>query len=272
MRSVNLIAVVVLIALAAGCQGKNPAAPSQPAGQTVTGLVINGVDAVLTGSVTSYAVTATMSDGTTRAVTPTWTSSRTDVASVDSAGRLDGRAHGATNLTASYTGRTASKTVQVVNNYGGSWVGQYVIKACDQSGYFQRAGCESSGRVGQVLPITLALSQTGSSKSEIRGTLVLIRFPYLSAVLDRIEQNITGVVTEDGRLTLGGSSTIQSWDDTYTFKVEEWDTNVSGPGAMTGHWTQTLGVLWYAGNAFQENELVTMTQTANGAASTGGHH
>jgi hypothetical protein len=270
MRPVNFIAVVVLIALAAGCQGKNPAAPSQSAAQIVTGLVINGVDAVVTGSVNSYTLTATLSDGTTRAVTPTWTSSRTDVASVDSAGRLDGLSHGATTLTASYMGGTASKTVQVVNNYGGTWVGQYVIKACDQSGYFERAGCESSGRVGQVLPITLALSQTGSTKSEIRGTLVLNRFPYLSGVLDRIEQNISGVVTEDGRLILGGSSTIQSWDDTYTFQVGEWDTNVSGPGVMTGHWTQTLGVLWYAGKAFQENELVTMTPTSNGAASTGG--
>ena len=65
MRPVNFIAVVVLIALAAGCHGKNPAAPSQSAAQTVTGLVITGVDTVLTGSVTSYTVTATLSDGTT---------------------------------------------------------------------------------------------------------------------------------------------------------------------------------------------------------------
>ncbi len=266
MRPVNLIAVVVLIALAAGCHGKNPAAPSQSAAQIVTGLVINGVDAVLTGSVTSYTVTATMSDGTTRTVTPAWASSDPGVGTVDSTGRLDGRAHGSTNLTASYLGRDVSKTVYVVNNYGGTWVGQYVIKACDQSGYFERAGCESSGRVGQVLPITLTLSQTGGTKSEIRGTLVLNPFLYLRGVIGRIEQNITGVVTEDGRLILGGSSTIQSWDDTYTFQVGEWNTNVSGPGVMTGHWTQTLGVLGYAGKAFQENELVTMTQTSNGAA------
>ena len=271
MRSVNLIAVVVLIASVAGCHGKNPAAPSEPAGQTVTGLVISGVDAVLTGLSTTYTAAVTLSDGTTRTVTPVWTSSDPGVGSVDSTGRFDGRAHGATNLTASYTGRTASKTVQVVNKYGGTWVGQYVIKACDESGYFQRAGCESSGRVGQVLPITLELAQTGSTRSEIRGTLVLNRFPYLSRVVGAIEQEVTGVVTEDGRLILGGSSTIQSWDDTYTFQVGGWDTNVSGPGVMAGHWTQTLGVLGYAGKAFQENELVTMTQTANGAASTARH-
>jgi hypothetical protein len=125
--------------------------------------------------------------------------------------------------------------------------------------------------VGQVLPITLELAQTGSTRSEIQGTLVLNRFPYLGGLLNRIEQDVTGVVAEDGRLILGGSSTIQSWDDTYTFQVGDWDTNVSGPGVMSGHWTQTLGVLWYAGKAYQETELVTMTQTTTGAASTAGH-
>ena len=90
---------------------------------------IAGPDAVLTGLSASYSVTATLSDGITGTVRPAWTSSNAEVASVDSGGRVEGRGHGSTNLTASYQGRSVSKTVQVVNNYGGTWEGSYVIRA-----------------------------------------------------------------------------------------------------------------------------------------------
>lgn len=269
MRLVNLIAVVVLIALAAGCQSKNPAAPSQPAGQTVTGLVINGVDDVLTDSVTSYTVTATSSDGTTRTVTPAWTSSDPGVGSVDSTGRFDGRAHGSTSLTASYLGRNALKTVHVVNNYAGTWNGQYIIRTCDDSGDLKdRDGgwCQSRVRVGTVWPIRLVLFQTGSNLSEIRGNLILGDVGFGDPV--------TGVVTADGRLSLTGTLRLLDFYGEFvlaTVQIQTWDTNLGGPGVMTGRWSQNFSSMYFRiGNALTENELVTMTQTANGAASTAG--
>ena len=135
MHPFRLAVVVVFAALATGCNDKtNPAGPSRPAVPTVTNLDISGADAVRTGVSTNYTVTVILSDGTTRAVTPMWTSSNPGVANVDTAGRLVGLAHGTTSLTASHEGRSASKTVQVVNNYEGSWVGRYVINACDASG------------------------------------------------------------------------------------------------------------------------------------------
>lgn len=269
MRPVNLMAVAVLIALAAGCQGKNPAAPSQSGAQTVTGLVITGVDAVLTGSVTSYAVTATLSDGTTRTVTPVWTSSDTGVGSVDSTGHLDGRTHGLTNLTASYEGRSVSKTVQVVNNYGGTWNGSYAIRACADSGDLtdhDGGWCRSRARVGTVWPVGLELAQTGSSLSEIRGTLSLGDVG--------VGDSVTGIVTADGRLNLTGTLHILDFYGEFllgTVQIQPWDTNLTRPGVMTGRWSQNFSSMYFRiGNALTENELVTMTQTANGAASTRG--
>ena len=270
MRQVNLMAVIVLIALAAGCHDKNPAAPSQLAGQTVTGLVINGVDAVLTGSVTSYTVSATLSDGTTRTVTPAWTSSDPRVGTVDSTGRLDGRAHGSTNLTASYEGRSVSKTVQVVNNYAGTWNGNYVIRACADSGDLtdhDGGWCQTRVRVGTVWPIRLVLSQTANNLSEIRGTLGLRDVD--------VEDKITGVVTADGRLNLTGTLHILDFYGEFvlgTVQIQTWDTNLGGPGVMTGRWSQDFSSTYFRlGKAFTENELVTMTQTANLGASTRGH-
>jgi hypothetical protein len=263
----TIAACLLLVALACGSGGReNPAAPSQPAGQTVAALVINGVDAVLTGSVTSYAVTATMSDGTTRTVTPAWVSSDPGVGTVDSTGRLDGRAHGSTNLTASYLGRDVSKIVYVVNNYGGTWNGQYVIRACNDSGdlhYRDGGWCQRRVRVGTIWPIRLVLSQSGSNLSEIGGTLGLTEV----GVVDKI----TGVVTADGRLSLTGSLNVLDYYGEVllgTVQIQTWDTNLGGHGVMTGRWSQNFSSIFNpVGNAFTENELVTMTQTSNSATS-----
>ena len=263
VHSIRVALAIVSVVLTTGCNGKNPAGPSPPAAPTVTDLVITGVDAVLTGVSTTYTATATLSDGT-RAVTPAWTSSNTNVASVDSDGRLSGRAHGSTDLTAAYAGRTASKTVQVVNNYGGTWEGRYVVRACADSGDLTtRDGgwCRNGpGRVGTVQSIRLLLSQTGANLSEIAGS------GYWSGV--------RGVVTADGRLSLGGTVNEWDWEGTVilaTWQIRAWDTNLSGPGMMTGRWSQDYASVYFRiGNAKMENEFVTMTQTSTGATSASG--
>jgi hypothetical protein len=195
-------------------------------------LVITGVDTVLTGSVTSYTVTATLSDGTTRTVTPVWTSSDPGVGSVDSTGRLDGRAHGSTNLTASYLGRDTSKMVHVVNNYTGTWNGQYIISTCDDSGDLKDhdgGWCRGRVRVGTVWYIRLVLSQTASNLSEISGTLGLADV--------NVGDKITGVVTADGRLSLTGTLHIHDFYGEFllgTVQIQTWDTNLSGPAGDDG--------------------------------------
>jgi hypothetical protein len=264
---------VFFVALAAGCSNKSPAGPTPPAAPTISGLVITGADAVLTSVSATYIATATMSDGIMRTVTPTWTISNQSVASVDSAGHLEGRAHGSANLTATFEGRAASRAVQVVNNYRGSWSGRYVINVCDQRGFSR--WCDTAGHAGRILPIALELSQTAANLSEIRGTLVLnpssydinqFLYPGAPDVLGHIEQSLSGAVTSDGRLILAGSSTIPAadWEGTFLFKVASWETNLSGPGVMTGRLVQGLHLVACC-DAYQEDELVTMTQTSTGA-------
>src|SRR5262245_59211951 len=116
MPPASLTPVVLLAAIVAGCHEKsNPVAPNPAVSQAaIASLTIGGVEAVLTGTSANYLATATMSDSTLRVVTPAWTSSNTDVAAVDTAGRVDGRAHGQPTLIATIDGTSGAKTVQVI--------------------------------------------------------------------------------------------------------------------------------------------------------------
>jgi len=253
----RLMFVLGLLALVTGCDRKPPTGPS------TTSLAIAGADAVLTGLSAGYSATATASDGSTRTVTPTWTSGNPGVASVDGAGRLDGRAHGSTTLTATFEGRSVSKTVQVVNNYEGTWKGRYVIRACDDSGIFEDGiyggaysdvpSCQGLDAIGTVHSISLALSQFGSNYGEIRATLAGYGAPG---------DTITGIVTADGRLNLAGRlKVLDHYGDPWgEWHLGEWDTNLDTSGQLTGRWAQNLTIFGQQGNLYQQAELVTMTR------------
>lgn len=264
MQPVRVV-VIFLLVLATGCDDKPPTGPSQTGASTVTSLEISGADAVLAGLSASYTATAAFSDGTTRTVTAAWTSSDPGVGTVDSIGRLDGRTHGSTKLSARYLGRDASKTVHVVNDYGGTWVGKYVIRTCADTGDLtdhDGGWCASGpGRVGTVAGIALTLVQSGNTLSEITGTL---GFYYCGT--------ITGVVSADGRLTLAGTVTMGNvyWypcEYPYgTLRLDAWDTTLDGNGGMTGGWSQVETYFSFRkGTAHTVNELIAMTRTSTSA-------
>ena len=263
MRLLRVAFVFSVIALP-GCNG-NPSGPSQPAASATTGLAINGADAVLTGVSASYTATARFSDGSSRTVTPAWISSNPAVGSVDGDGRLDGRSHGSTTITATYQSRSVPKTVQVVNNYSGTWNGSYVIRACSDSGDLTNhdgGWCLAGpGRVGTLVAgMTMRLVQSGTNLSEITGTL------------GSFEEAITGVVTPDGRLTLAGTFREWDWDHETVVAIRQihaWDSNLDGPDVMTGHWSEHMISLYFRiGTADIDNEFVTITRTSEVASAS----
>ena len=245
----------ILLTLTLGCADKSPVTPSGP-GPASTDLTIIGPDALLTGLSATYAVTATMTDGTTRTVVPTWTSSNPGVARVVGFGRLEGRSHGSITLTASSGRQSASRTVQVVNNYAGNWTGRFVIRACtdtgeltDHDGGFCLAG---PGRLGSTGWITLTLVH-GSTPGEITGTI------------GNYSEPITGAVTADGRLSLSGTVTERDFNDPdftiATHSLGTWDTKLHGSDGMTGRWSDDFtSLVSCLGTAHVEHELLTMTR------------
>jgi len=198
-----------------------------------------------------------MSDGSAQSVTATWASSNPDVASVASNGDVTALVNGTTTITATYQGRTASKTVRAVSNFGGTWSGTYRIAKCDQSAAF--AGwCTGIGGVGAVLPLALSLSQGGTSRDQITGTISL----------GSITGNTSGNVTGDGRLNIGGTFTNAISGTVFVVTIGGWDTRLSGASGMSGGWSQNVRANGFSGNAYQENTLVSMTHTSAGNAAT----
>jgi hypothetical protein len=219
------------------------------------------MDALRTGGVAYYSAIGTFSDGTSRAVTPTWTSTNTVVGSIDPAGRFEARGHGSTSITASLGGQNASKQVAVFNDYGGSWSGEYVVSSCTGTGEFA-ALCSDSG-VGAVRSVELEVRQDSENPSQVRGELELQGWDNLG--------RMTGSLTSDGRLTLAGSDEFAwGWDfDSYTFEISEFDVILDGPDGMTGGWTLDviLTVLTNrgavrAGTLHQRNEIVGANRTS----------
>ena len=274
MHILKLPSVLMIAAFVTACGDKpNPAGPSSPAAPAVASLVINGPDYVLTRSTTAYTATATLSDGSTRTVTPSWSSSAVNLATVDNAGRLDGRAHGSTTLTAAHDGRSASKTVQVVNNYGGSWSGRYIIRACKDSGIFTDGffggsyadvpWCQALNATRSERSLAFTLSQTGANYSEIRATF--------SPDHDWGSGTISGIVTADGRLNLEGTLKVLDWyrNPSWDLQLSGWDTNLDGFSGMTGRWAQnyTIPGQQGRGSAYEEVELVTMSRSATASTS-----
>ena len=260
--------VLTIAALVIACGDKsNPVAPNSPTAPTVASLVINGPDYVLTRSTTAYTAIATLSDGSIRTVTPSWSSSAVNVATVDNAGRVDGRAHGSTTLTAAHDGRSAAKTVQVVNNYAGSWSGRYIIRACKDSGSFTDGifsdvpWCQTILGSERFLPFTVF--QTGTNYSEIRATFAPDCDSFVGS------GTISGVVTADGRLNLEGALKVRDWfcDPDGDVQLSGWDTNVDATGNMTGRWAQNLTIKGREGSAHEEVELVRMSRSATAATS-----
>jgi hypothetical protein len=243
-------ALAVVGALVIDCGSANPAGPT---GHGVSGLAITGPDTLLTGSATTYSVTATFADGRSQIITPAWSSSNPDVAAVDITGRLEARAHGAITLTASSDGQAASKTIRLVNNYAGRWAGNYAVNGCDAP----PGVCASMEVDVFAFPISLDVTQTGPDQSDIQATL------SLPSVFSQ-RASTTGRVNVDGSLSLAGSSDLSSsgggiWA---TFQVDDWKTILTADG-MTGQWQQRLTIRQPPSTEVMQNQLVTMKRVSN---------
>lgn len=140
-----------------------------------------------------------------------------------------------------------------VANFAGRWSGTYFVERCEGTGSAQDLACSapSGGRpggafpVGSALPITIELSQSGTS---VNGTIAFGSFRGVT----------TGVVSSSsGLLTLQGSTLPPSGGGSVA--ITYWSTRVQG-NAMDGFFNVDLRLPSFPGVASIYARLGTVTR------------
>ena len=135
-----------------------------------------------------------------------------------------------------------------VLNFAGTWSGTYVLTSCGHTGDFASGDFCGVFTIGSFLPMTLSLSQTGSS---VTGTLLQ----------GTILTSVSGSVDSAGHLILTGTGASSG----FALQMVGWDTTQSG-SRMSGSWnTRWTGVGWI-GYAQVINTLSSVAKTSSSGA------
>jgi hypothetical protein len=271
-REMRLLAAFAVVLGTVACgdhtSGRPTTAPS-PIPPSVTGITIGGPDAVRTGFASDYTVTASMSDGSSQDVSASASCTISDpsVASIAAPCHLTGTKHGSTTLTVSSQGRTTSKTVNVVNNYGGSWTGDYKVTTCDDAGIFRdwRWCVELLDPDSSIsTSFSLVLTQSGSGQDQISGTISL---GESLGSAPSTTGTVSGNVTNDGRLLLSGSNVISADSGVrFQFIIGGWSTIVDANPVlcclpqMSGGWDFSLVAIGANGHTFERQTIIEAAQ------------
>jgi hypothetical protein len=256
MRGLQFALVSPALLLIA-CGGDTRLVAPDNVSPALRGVAIAGADAILTGVPTPYTASGSFSNGTSGNVTATWRSSNPAVATVDPTGLVEGRSQGSAMVTASYMGRDVSKRVEVVNNYGGRWEGQYRVLSCQDSGDLtdhDGGWCRTAYTPGRGYRITIDIAHDPGDPASVTVRLW--------------DESYRGSVGSDGRLTVAGISDVLDWDrDVVAIREIHAEAGLSPDGAVTGRFQESYNsILFRKGTARMEHELLTMTRTTPAGA------
>lgn len=243
--TVALLIALCVFGITVACGGGGGGTPTTPApaAPTATGLSITGgADMILVGASATFTVTATFSDGSTRPVSPTWSSNNTAAVTVDGAGRATAQGPGQATLTASAEGRTATVTVRGLPDFAGNWSVQVRELTCDVPGRWGGGFCNVSGL------FTMSLQLTRSGGDRLTGTLnngIGWTGP------------VTAQVSVDGTLSVSGRiSSFRPNNVTFHSDLSQWQTRLSPTVGMTGTFREILTWVGEASQGFVSNEVV----------------
>ena len=216
MKRLLLVLLAVASAGAAACEQSSPAEPTR----TVSNLSMSpGTDWLKINGTEKFSVTAQYSTGVVEAVTPTWTTDAASIAVVDASGTVTGLAPGQATIAASYQGKSISRGIRVIPDYGGQWAGNWTVTSCTVQG-LPTSWCDPIRNAS--FPATLVIAQ---SKDVVSGTWTL----------QEGTGTHSGTIALDGTLALTGT-TLQNG---VTIEISSWQTRTTDNRTMTGTFTLT---------------------------------
>lgn len=256
--SLRPFSVILLVFLTACGKSSSPATPTP----TVSGLSIApATDMIKIKASESFTAQATYSDGTSHAVTASWSSDNSSVATIDASGRATAVNSGSATIIADYQGMRATRLLRVVPDYQGRWQGDWTVTACTEDGDWQRIRtCESVYPNGSLWALTLSANQ---NRDAVTGT---------TDFGDELPGPVNGTIRTDGHLVLTGTYTIVFENLPVEITISEWDTTTTDNQQMSGRLRLTLRAAGVQGSVGVSGDLriVSKTSTTPVLTSSGG--
>jgi hypothetical protein len=235
-RRLTAIAASLLVAIPlASCGGSSSGSPAPAPSPTLTSIAIALAEFVFLGGSEQATATGMLSNGTSQAVTGTWSTDNPDVATVDANGRVTALRSGRVTVLFQSQGLTGSRATRVVPNYEGAWIGTYRLTSCTESGDFVGEDlCKDFFETVPRPPAALAAVQTSRGSIDAIAFLGLFETaPVTAAIADDGSVTFTGTITGEEGLTI---------TTTWTIRLEQ-------PGGhVTGVVDQTWQVAGFTGN------------------------
>lgn len=235
--------VAALSGLSACGGGSSPSAPTPsptPTATTVSVSINPSTDILKVQGTETFTVTATMSDGSSKAVSGTWASDATGIATMDAAGKVTGVAPGQASISVAYEGVRASRTIRVVPDYQGAWTGDYRVLSCQDSGDFRNEDWCRSALEDGVIKVSMTLTQ---SRDTVSGTWVH----------DVMAGAAQGTIEVDGTLVLSGTGKL----DSIPMTITGWRSRSADNKGQTGKFTLTFTSSVWSGSSQASVEIRT---------------
>ena len=242
MRRSLLFAVVLGGLAACGKEGGAPATPT-PSVTTVSVAINAPADMLKINGVDVFSATATMSDGTARAVTPVWASDNAAVATVDGSGKVTGIGSGQATISAIYETLRGTRAVQIVPDYQGSWTGEYTVTSCQHSGDFAAVGWCDAALADGLTSLTMTLTQV---RDAVSGQWTH----------DRMSGAAQGTIETTGTLPLAGNGYYEGT----LINIGGWRSVSADNQNQTGRFTMTFASPTWSGSADVSVEIRTCTK------------
>lgn len=258
MRLRDFAAAALLLGPLVACGGSKEPGPGPGPSPSVTSIAISpGTDMLKIKGTENYVATAAYSNGTTATVTPTWRSDNPAVLTIEGGGRATANASGTATIIAEHEGRSGTKLVRVVPDYGGSWRGYMSLRNCQGDGAWA-AGCAEIAP-GDLDTISMAVTQQGAG---ITATLDLGGFAG----------PVTGSIAMDGALSVTGTYSTTMDGFPIDIAVVEWQTMSTDNARMTGRASFTMRSSVAPGQARLDFDLLNVSKstTLNAPRDAGG--